>query len=245
MFIGPVLLAQLMLSAGPSGNALDLEQLYLKTASSSVVVVASIDNEDGTTTESNGGGVLLEGGYVLTACHVVEFDGKPIARAELVVGDKRSEGMVRAGSTVEAKVLRCDTERDLALLKPLKPLKARQLKLAKSDPRPGAPVLAVGPASNGFPWSVHECRVSGLGRLRMHSTERLGPVTTPSNELSNVVALDVSCMGGHPLSGSAVFDRSGRVVGLKQFRRFRTHDKASTSREFYIAASEIRAFLDE
>ena len=245
MMLGPALLAPLMLFASPSTKAFDFERLYLETAPSSVVVVASVKNADGTTTESNGGGVLIEDGYILTACHVVEFDGRPVSTAQLVLGDKRSEGMVRAGTTVEAKVLRCDKERDLALLKPSKPVKGRRLKLAKSEPRPGAQVAAVGPTANGFPWSLQECRVSGLGRLRMHSTELLGPVTTSPSELSKVTVLDVSCMGVHPMSGSAVFDRSGRVLGLRQFSRYRTKSEAATAREFYITAGEIRVFLDE
>ncbi len=242
---GPALLTHLALLAGPQPKQLDLEQLYLKLAPSTVVVTASVKNSDGTTTESTGGGILIDGGYVLTACHVVEFDGKPVTHAELVLGDKRSEGMVRAGSVVEAKVLRCDVERDLALLKPAEPLKARAVKIAKSNPRPGARVTAVGPTGNGFPWSVHACTVSGLGRLRMHSTELLGVLSTPPDELSAVMALDVACVGAHPHSGSAVFDAQGKVLGLKQFRRFRTGSQGVTSREFYIAASEVRAFLDE
>ena len=52
-------------------------------------------------------------------------------------------------------------------------------------------------------------------------------------------------MGVHPLSGSAVFDQSGQVVGLRQFSRYETKRESATAREFYIAASEIRAFLDE
>lgn len=243
MLLGPVSLAPLALLAGP--GALDFEQIYLQTAPSTVVVVSSVEHGDDTTTEFNGGGVLIDGGYVLTACHVVEFDGKPVERAQLILGDERSEGMVRAGTKVEAKVLRCDAERDLALLKPATAVKGRRVKLAKSDPRPGAPLAGVGPNRNGFPWAVHECRVSGVGRLRMHSTELLGPLTTAPEKLEKVLTLDVACMGAHPLSGSGVFDRAGRLVGLRQFSRYQNENKSGTARNFYITASEIRAFLDE
>ncbi len=238
------LIFELAIAASPVKNALDLEALYLKLAPSTVVVHASV-GEEGSIVEDTGGGVLLDGGYVLTACHVLEVDGVQVDHARIRFGDQRSEGMVRAGSTVDAKVIRCDRERDLALLKPAKPVVARALELAKSNPRPGARTMAIGPTSNGFPWSVHECTIGGLGRLNMHSAELLGKITTEPDALPSVLVLDVACVGGQPLSGSAVFDRRGRILGIKQFRRYTTSAESQTGRHFFIAASEIRAFLDE
>ncbi|MEZ4258071.1 MAG: serine protease [Polyangiaceae bacterium] len=101
----------------------------------------------------HGTGFLIEGGYIVTAAHVVNSPDT----LKLTTRDKQ---------TVDAELVHIDEVRDVAILKPKAPLKGVvPIKLAKANPQPGRKVWALGHTGNGLwalSWGISEGVTSGI-----------------------------------------------------------------------------------
>lgn len=252
--LSPTLVALALLGGGPK-DAPDPTALYQKHAASIVAVHGIVHQDDDTLSWSFGAGVVLSGGRILTACHVVrsgEHDEIEVDEIQVTFGERDRDGIVRAGRRMAAKAIRCDRERDLAILRiadklPLpKPLKLRRQAIA-----PGKKVVSLGHSVRGLAWTVHECSVAGVGNLRDDSVDVALAVTPKDAEREKKKIddtydkLEIDCVA-HGMSGSVIVDAEGHIVGLEQESRYRFRD-AGTFNEtyFYITADEIQTFLDE
>ncbi len=255
-WIAALLSLTLFLAPTKSAQRLpDLEALYQAHAPRVVYIRATHRDGDEITVNS-GAGVVLDTGYVLATCHSFELDSadgsapERIETAEIIFGSRDRSGMFRVGERMGAKVIRCDSERDLALLRPDKKLRGRKaVRIAKADPKPGARISALGPAWSGYPWTIRDCTVAGIGRPNRHATEIVSALTPKHAErtaatMNRRTMVEATC-ADHPLSGSPLLDPDGRVVGLLQYSRFNTNETVPRSWFFYLAPSEIRAFLAE
>jgi len=101
----------------------------------------------------HGTGFMIDGGLVVTAAHVV------LSPELLKITTKK-------GETVEAELVHIDEVRDVAILKPKKPLAGvPPLKIADENPLPGRQVWALGHTGNGLwalSWGISEGITSGL-----------------------------------------------------------------------------------
>lgn len=206
------------------------------------------------TTVNSGSGVLLEDGRILTACHTLRFgenDETDPEEIEIIVAEHDLErGMYHAGRTFAAKEIRCDTERDLAILRVHDEIPTRAtLRIAASDPRPGEAVATLGHSWRGFAWTIRPCVIAGIGALREYGTELFSaPVPEDAEkrreDLDATTVIQAAC-SDYPLSGSPLIDARGEVVGILQYSRFDNSAEIKVKWYFYIAPSEIRAFLAE
>ena len=159
----------------------------------SIVVVAVRTQEDGKSGSTLGSGVVItETGVILTCLHVV--------------GDARLVSVVFAdGTESDADVVSRIPEKDLAVLKALKPPEELQpATLATSASlRVGDEVIAVGNPF-GVIGSVSDGVVSGLGR---HYVSR-----ESGAELTNLIQFDAAVNPGN--SGGPLLNRAGEVVGI-------------------------------
>jgi S1-C subfamily serine protease len=101
----------------------------------------------------HGTGFLIDGGYIVTAAHVVNSPDT----LKLTTRDHQ---------TVDAELVHIDEVRDVAILKPKAPLKGVvPIKLAKTNPQPGRKVWALGHTGNGLwalSWGISEGVTSGI-----------------------------------------------------------------------------------
>lgn len=101
----------------------------------------------------NGTGFAVEGGFILTAAHVI-------------TAPDRLKLTTRFGQTVKADLVYLDEVRDVAILKPAVPLtNVAPLPLATTDPSPGHKVWALGHTGAGLwalSWGVSEGISSGV-----------------------------------------------------------------------------------
>lgn len=102
--------------------------------------------------QPHGTGFAIEGGLVLTAAHVV------LAPDQLKL-------TTRSGQVVEAELVHIDEVRDVAVLRPKKPLQnVPPLRLGEHSPSPGKKVWALGHTGNGLwalSWGISEGITSG------------------------------------------------------------------------------------
>ena len=252
--LSPTLLALALAGGGPKDPP-DPAALYQKHAASIVAIHGIVHGDDDSYTWSFGAGVVLSGGRILTACHVVrtgDHDEIEVDEIEVTFGERDRDGIVRATRRMPAKAIRCDRERDLAVLRvadklPLpKPMKLRRKAIA-----PGKKVVSLGHSERGFSWTVHECSVAGVGNLRDDSAEVSLAVTPKvgAREKKKIRddydKLEVDCVA-HGMSGSVVVDAEGRIAGLEQDSRYRMRESGTFNENFfYITAEEIQTFLDE
>lgn len=242
----------------------DLRSTYRKHATAVVFVRArrlTTTQEGGqnstTTTVNYGAGILLADGRVLTACHVLRFEPRDsVAPDDIVIHIGASDdryGMVRHGPASPVTELRCDKEKDLALLRVSGEFAPRAtIELAETDPSPGDETFALGPSPQGFGWTIRGCVVAGLGVLGDDSSEMLGSATaegaaqmrTELAESSRNIVIQPAC-ADYPMSGSPLLDAAGRLIGVHQFTRWSKKGAVPREQHFFLTVSEIRKFLAE
>lgn len=252
--LSPTLVALALLGGGPKDTP-DPAALYQKHAASIVAVHGIVHDDDDSLSWSFGAGVVLSGGRILTACHVVrsgDHDEIEVDEIQVTFGERDRDGIVRAGRRMAAKAIRCDRERDLAILRIADKLPLpKPMKLRPKAVSPGQDVVSLGHSNRGFAWTVHRCSVAGVGNLREQSTDVALAVTpsTAEREKKDIEddydKLEVECVG-HGMSGSVVVDADGRIAGLEQNSRFQIRKSGTIENTFfYITADEIQTFLDE
>lgn len=248
---GFALLASWLALAPAKAATPNLPALYRDHAVSLVFVRATYRHGETTTTKSSTG-LVLSGGRILTKCESVrrgDNDELDVDSIEVVIGRRdRKSGMVKPDRTVPVKLIRCDRERDLAILATHFPL-PKPLRLASADPTPGQLGAAMGHSWRGLPWTIHRCNVAGVGRPNRDFTKLLSAATATTTQarqkdLDRTTMLEVDC-DTHPTYGSPVAAANGRVLGVLQVAHFDPKHDAPNKYYLYLAASEIRAFLDE
>ena len=253
----PLLALRALLALAPAADRSpaqpDLPGLHRDHGGAIVLIRASYADDAGRHVAA-GTGTLLPDGRVLTACHVLRHGPNDKTEADsfevIFAGVRDGSGAYHPGQRLPAKVFRCDRERDLALLTVSSKLPLpRGLELSPSAPRPGLSAAALGHSSRGLPWTIHGCTIAGVGRLGRDDTAAMSgvdasPAATRPGKPAGLLKLEVEC-DRHPNSGSPLLDAKGRILGMVQHVNFDPRDVTNVQYTFYIAASEIRAFLSE
>ncbi len=135
----------------------------------------------------HGTGFLIEGGFVITAAHVV-------------LSPDHIKLTTRGGETVDADLVQIDEVRDVAVLRPKTPLKnVPALKLAAQNPSPGRPVWALGHTGAGLwalSWGISEGITSGTVELLGAKLLLFDAAVYPGFSGGPVITVDD---GGHPV----------------------------------------------
>lgn len=131
----------------------------------------------------HGTGFLVEGGFVITAAHVV-------------LSPDHIKLTTRGGETVDADLVQIDEVRDVAVLRPKTPMKnVPPLKLAAQNPSPGRPVWAIGHTGAGLwalSWGVSEGITSGIVELLGAKLLLFDAAVYPGFSGGPVIAVDES-----------------------------------------------------
>lgn len=166
----------------------------------------------------DGTGFMVEGGFVVTAAHVVD---RP----------DRLKLTTRAGKTVDAELVRIDEVRDVALLKPKEPLPdVPPIPIEETDVSVGEPLWAMGHTGRGYwalSWGMSEGIASGV-------VEVAG---------SRLLLFDTAVYPGFS-GGPVVTYRHGepRIAGVNHAILY-TNAVFSTPVFSGVAATELRAFI--
>jgi S1-C subfamily serine protease len=135
----------------------------------------------------HGTGFLIEGGFVITAAHVV-------------LSPDHIKLTTRGGETVDAELVQIDEVRDVAVLRPKTPLKnVPALKLAAQNPSPGRPVWALGHTGAGLwalSWGISEGITSGIVELLGAKLLLFDAAVYPGFSGGPVITVDDA---GHPV----------------------------------------------
>lgn len=242
--------------AAPPKQPLTPEEAFAKAMDATVLV---------TTAWGHGTGVFVDpSGFVLTNYHVVaagknEDFGITVT---ITVPERHPDGSVTPGERFTAVAHAIDEKRDLALLKIQGP--AREfptLAIAKSDPRPGTKVFALGNAGVGLGWALKRCSVNAIGTLdeqvnaifQLQRTE-VSPeekarteeaIRKTAADAGRQIQTDCNILPGDS-GGPLVDETTGEVVGLNVAVRTALSQFVSLgSLAFHIHAKELRDFTKE
>ena len=129
----------------------------------------------------HGTGFVIEGGHIVTAAHVV-------------FRPDRLKVTTKSGETVDAELVRIDEVRDVAILKPKKPLPGvPALSLESRDVHVGEPVWALGHTGHGYwalSWGMSEGIASGIVEMFGAKLLLFDGAVYPGFSGGPVVALD-------------------------------------------------------
>ncbi len=136
---------------------------------------------------SQGSGLVLRSlGVVLTANHIVEWSTRAYVRSN-------------DGARAWADVIWRDAQADIALLRPISPLRGAEISWASSLPQPGSEVFALGyPAPLGYGGGV------AITRGIVSRTLRLGTI--------DYIQTDAAVNPGN--SGGPIVDACGNLLGV-------------------------------
>lgn len=165
--------------------------IYAQLRPAVVLITVSGRNGDSTSFGGRGSGVVIdENGSILTSLHVLQ-------------GAQTVNVQFYDGSSQQARVVRTQPERDLAVIQvPSLPSGVQPATLGGSV-TPGMEVLAIG-SPFGLDGSVSQGVVSAIGRqFRVESTGQV---------LDNMIQFDAAVNPGN--SGGPLVDMQGRVVGI-------------------------------
>jgi S1-C subfamily serine protease len=206
-----------------------------------------------------GSGVIIDpAGWVLTNHHVIAMgdteDFK--TKVEVVLGkmSKTTGGMVREAKSHDAYVYKDDKLRDIALIKISDPPKNLQsIAIAKDNPSPGQPVVALGHAGAGMLWALKAGEVSALGKLSEqlatlaqfkddkagHDAEESFKKYLDERNLGLVIQSTCNILPGD--SGGPLVTKSGELVGLNAFSN--QDPRTGGLLSFHIHRSELASFV--
>lgn len=248
-----------------STGSKDGTDAYAKAAPSVVII---------RTHSGFGSGAVIDAakGLILTNYHVVRegLQDDFTVKATVEFGKLSKAGAMERLDTkkYEAKLLKADPIRDLAIIKVENaPKDLVGIKVAKKDVKPAEPVYAIGHANIGMLWGVKGCQVSGIGKSeefakanlmdcadfdtsggdeetkqeckdRQEMQERVLTMLKDQHQ-GQVVQTDCSITGGD--SGGPLVNVGGELVGVNVSVRVDPRTSVSTAK--HIHASEVRDFL--
>ena len=181
------------------------------------------------TNDGLGSGSLLKDNTILTNQHVVGNQ----RQVTVVFKPADGSGKPRDDEVVKADVIKLDTLRDLALLRPasIPSRSTRPLELSSQDSiEVGTDVVAIGHPT-GEAWTFTKGIVS---QFRPGYEWSGGP--KDYKHIATVIQTQTPINPGN--SGGPLLTEDGKIVGVNSFRT-----KDSEGLNFAVAASEIRAFL--
>ncbi len=202
-------LASLDALRGGAGVAMSAAQINQRF-SDAVVVIQSGDG-------SGTGFVVGSDGWIITCAHCL-FAGRPVTVAYRTSTD--------AGTTehlAQAKVIRSDDERDLALLKIDPERRMRSVRLASASSSSGEGVTVIGNP--------------GLGKAVLNHTVTQGVISDPRRQFEGAEFLQFTAAINAGSSGGPVFNDRALVVGMVVAK---AHLEGTG---FAIPTSDIMAFL--
>jgi len=181
----------------------------MEPASAVVQLLAIGPGQQGTNRECAATGFLVnEEGYILTNAHVVEDARRCLAGSPgTKIMAKLARPGARTATAVSCDLVGLDDVRDLAVLKPERPLPAEGqpsfVQLNPAEVAEGTSVAVTGHPA--FAWRPATQRGKVIRRGTLELSER-------SAEKSEVIILDIPL--GRGASGSPVYLESGGVVGI-------------------------------
>lgn len=208
-----------------------------------------------------GSGVVVDpAGWVLTNHHVVALGESEDFRVKVSVLlgqlSKQTGGMVRQDKTYEAYVYKADKLRDLALLKLVDPPKALpHVRIARQNPIPGQPVIAIGHAGAGMLWAIKAGEISALGKL----SEQLASLASfkedeqgkkaaesfrkylDERNLGLVIQSTCNILPGD--SGGPLVTKNGELIGLNAFSN--KDPRTGGLLNFHIHRQELAKFVKD
>jgi S1-C subfamily serine protease len=218
-----------------------------------------------TTRWGHGSGVVVDPrGLVLTNYHVIAAgqDENFQFRVKVTTVDIQKNGSVKPGPQYDAVALKVDPKRDLALLEiqggpatlPVAPL-------AKTDPKPGRRVAAIGNAGVGFGWAVKHCSINAIGTLesRAEAIFHLHGETWSEQEreqMAEVIAkaakdaglqiqTDCTILPGDS-GGPLIDEETHELVGLNvSVTSAVKHHQTLGSVAYHIHIAELREFIED
>ena len=179
------------------------------------------------TKDSLGSGTLLSNNTILTNRHVVGNDRQVI----VVFKPSDLSGKPKDDEVVQADVIKLDSQRDLALLRPASIPSRRPLDISTEDGIDvGTDVGAIGHPT-GEAWTFTKGIVSAV----RPDYEWLGG-PNDSKHIATVIQTQTPINPGN--SGGPLLIEDGKLVGVNSFRT-----PGAEGLNFAVAAKEIRAFL--
>lgn len=185
-------------SVSVTGDPLNAAEVY-DLACAQVVginIPITTTNIFGQTTNSaisGSGFVITEDGYIVTNYHVIEYSVKRGYETNVMFYD---------GSTYDAKIIGCDEENDLAVIK----IDAKGLNYVSigksSEMVVGETVYTVGNPLGELAYTMTSGIVSALDRL----------ISTDENTSINMFQIDAAVNSGN--SGGPVYNSRGQVIGV-------------------------------
>ncbi len=179
------------------------------------------------TTDGLGSGTLLKNNTILTNRHVVGNEHQ----VTVVFKPSDPSGKPKNDEVVQADVIKLDSQRDLALLRPASIPSRRPLDISAEDSIDvGTDVAAIG-HPRGETWTFTKGIVSAFRPAFEWSG---GP--NDSKHVATVIQTQTPINPGN--SGGPLLTEDGKVVGVNSFGT-----PGAENLNFAIAAKEIRAFL--
>ena len=177
------------------------------------------------TNDATGSGSLLQGNVILTSLHVVGHN----RQVRVVFKPVDPSGKANVDEVVTGDVVKIDTQRDLALIRPHSLPKRRSLEIAQQDIEVGADVHAIGhPLGQG--WTYTKGIVSSV-RPDFEWTYGQGDF-----HRGTIIQTQTPINPGN--SGGPLLSDDGKIVGINTFVT-----KGAEGLNFAVGAKEIRYFL--
>ena len=233
LFISISLAPQSVRTAGAEG--FPAKEVY-ETYSPAVVVIRAVKSEGGGSIGT--GSIITRDGHVITNAHVVidPDTDKPFAKLGVYIKPSRLTGDVQKDlkTYMKAKVLRYDTDLDLALMK-IKDFSKRVNIIELANPNDimvGEEVIAIGHPEQGGFWSLTYGRISG----QMANQQGI--------KGKDVYQTDTSVNRGN--SGGPLLDRRGYMVAVNtNIARVGAGGLPITGVNFSLKSEVVKKWLGE
>jgi len=165
-----------------------------------------------------GSGFLVDGGYVVTASHVLPEEGGGDAQVYISFDGEHS---------IPVDVVRGDADVDVGILRSKVTLPIPPVPISPTPARPGDIIAIIG-APEGWPNVVTVGRVSAID---------MSPVNPPDPSWTEMMFVDARILEGS--SGSMVIDVTGSVVGMVMGVIGRNVEQAGVGQNAVVPADRV------